>query len=318
MNFSTQTSYRFLKTYERLNSQSGWFDRSNLTIASQAALLVVNNAENRVNQLYDAVSTLKENASWIGHLNGTLAETIAVMALARNVDPSKIAGRSKDIGKKLKEYSHLNQSGLHFTSSCSFLALHTDQVVERALPRMNAIMEHWKQDHPWVTGYDDFFAATLHSLGAQSPKQIGITTEMCFLSLKNGGHGGWANEVQAIAQIIALTPEVDEDTIENNFRLLSKAMSKYLGWFAPNPRNAVALLAASSMSPEYATEMLIETYEIIKSQIVVERNFQIILSAGLVLAQHHIDQQHNKELLTTVIGIIYGQHISAIIAAGEA
>jgi len=322
MSIESQSIQRLLSTCDKLIAQTSWLKRNRRLALSQSALLVIGEAEHRVDDLSMAVSILKEGASWLGSLNGEIGAVIAALALSRGLDPTDLPKRSSEVQKAAKQHKHLNVGGIHGASTWAYLSLLPEEEAKRALPRMSQIMSLWKKDHPWVTGTDDVFAALLHALGPRSPEQVGELTEACFQALKQGGHNGSANERQMAAQFVALWPEVNVQRVEHNYRALSKSMKQFSGWFSPNPRSAVSLLAASQLSPHSAAQAVQQGYEQLKKHVRgVSKELLLSLAAGLlILESDHTNSEIEGAVLACVVGLIYAEEVAimAAVAAGAA
>ena len=78
--------------------------------------------------------------------------------------------------------------------------------------------------------------------GLDLPFQI-KHTEQCFLALRRGGHSGWADELQAAAQLVALWDGLDLQRLEQRYRVISTGSTQF-SFFGPNLRPAIPLLAA--------------------------------------------------------------------------
>lgn len=301
---------QFIDLYGVLRSRAGWFGPDAPTRTMQAVTLVLADRADLVDALPDAVKRLRGNLGWFSNLRGTLGQSLIALALVKGLDPADIPARVDTIYTRFKQHK-IPTIGLWPASAAGWLALEPDDAIQRAVPRMSAILAEWKKDHPWITGYDDFHAAALHSLGRPTPREIRTLVEDRMVSLQDLVFSWQPNNRQRVAQLAALRPQVSADDLAQRYNALSRALNNLGSSVSLYEREALVLLASATGEPD----TLAREYHAARTALAemdgsiwLARNIRGIVAAGLVAADHGHDS----------LDVVTGSTLAAIIIAIQA
>jgi hypothetical protein len=77
-----------------------------------------------------------------------------------------------------------------------------EEVHPETIDRVGAILERWKEDHPWITGYDDYPMAALHATRRLPVEEVGRTVEQIYQELR-GARFSRGNQLQLATHLLA-------------------------------------------------------------------------------------------------------------------
>ena len=309
------------ETVEKLQAQTSVWKRNKAILMTQSLLLMATGSTHRCDELVSYWQALKQNREIFSGLQEALLNTIGVLGMVYGIAPEKLMQRIALHRERMKEIEltgFFSSGSVYTKGTACYLALLMEDSV-KVLPRVKLIMEGWKEDHPWVTGNNDLFYAVLHALQDGEPaKQIRLTEE-CFQALKRGGHAGWADELQAAAQVVALWPDVDPERLEKRYRQISQLISAHFSFFSPNIRPAVSLLAASNCPASDTVAKMMSYYEELRTLGLSSRDTRLMLAANLAMLEDFDEEgELNARLIFIVVGVIYIQEVAVMAAAAAA
>lgn len=309
---------RLKQTYLSLRNHTSVWSRSDDILMNQALLLVAMEATHRCEELPAYLQRCQDSAGFFSSLRGPLLDTIGVLGMVDGVDPKTIVDRAA-VNKKLLRAADVtgffSSGSIYALGTSAYLAVRIEDA-SAVIQKMKLIMDGWSVDHPWVTGSNDLFFAMLHAFEDGEPAAQAELTEQCFQALRRGGHSGWADELQAAAQMVALCRDLDLQQLEQRYRALSKQLSAEFSFFAPNLRPTVSLIAASELPLETAVERLMGSYNQIGELCSVGRQNRLILAANLTLLTQPVEQSQLKaRLVALVIAVIYAEQAAVAAAA---
>ena len=320
MNECNRTRFDVLEgCYLALREHTSVWSRSDDVLLSQALLLVVTDSVHRVDELAEYWQRCKAQTGFFSQLSGPILNTIGVLGMVNGIEPETIIERATEIRGHFREHGLLGYfDTLYAVGTSAYLALREHCTAEH-VQRMKIVIDGWKKDHPWVTGSNDLFLSALHAeVGLDLQFQISHT-EHCFQALRRSGHSGWADELQAAAQVVALWDGLDLARLEQRYRLLSAELSTHFSFFGPNLRPAVSLIAASNLPLESVIVQLMDGYDRLGELSSVSRTNRLILSANLLLLQQEYEADELQgRMVALVIGVIYAQQAAAAAVAAAA
>ena len=317
MNECNRTRIDVLEScYLALREHTSVWSRTDDVLLSQALLLVVTDSAHRINELAEYWQRCQAQTGFFSQLSGPILNTIGVLGMVNRIEPETIIERASEIRGYFRQQGLLGYfDNLYSAGTSAYLALQPRCTAEH-VQRMKIVIDGWKEDHPWVTGSNDLFLSALHAeAGLDLQFQI-KHTEHCFQALRRGGHSGWADELQAAAQVVALWDGLDLQRLEHRYRFLSAELSTHFSFFGPNLRPAVSLLAASNLPKDTIIPQLMVGYERLGKLSSATRMNRLILSANVLLLQqdYEADELHGR-MVALVIGVIYAQQAAAAAVA---
>ena len=294
---------RFLAVHQIVRAQAPWHRRGNCTLSLQALSLVIEDADHLAPDLRAAEIAFQKASPWWSTMSGPLGDAVVARALARGEDPTRFAHRVQAIQGLFKQW-RIPRFGFMPPLAAAWLAFHDDLAVSAALPRIIAILDAWKADHPWLTTGDDLLAAALHALRGAHPDRVGRQVEERYQALRTVGL--WRGQsLQRAAQLAALHPGQGTERLAVRMRDLRVAFRSHRLLVDVQRYTPMTMLALLDAPPAaVAEEVLAARAQLKAARIQGPQRF--MLAASLVA------NDHSRELGAALQGASLAQMVAVL------
>jgi hypothetical protein len=146
-------------------------------------------------------------------LRGHMRHAIAATLLRRNLETAQVVASVAEVREGFRARK-LSRSGSSETLAAVLLAIDArgDRVAPETLDAMADLLASWKQQHPWLTGRDDYPMAAYHAASGADPEALSNRIETLFEGLKRGGLSASSN-LQQVCHLLAVSGESEEAMI---------------------------------------------------------------------------------------------------------
>ena len=197
--------HAYMELFETLRKDLRWKAGTEVLRIAALSLAAVQH-EDPIEQLAGTADRLKKAAPWASPLRSTMLYAIAAMLLRRGLEPEAVVGEIDRIQKGFRTRKYRRGSH-HEVLAALVLVLMADgrPVADPTIDRVGAILKRWKQDHPHITGYNDYPMAALHAAKDTPVEQIGRDVEEIYQALRRHRFSR-GNQLQLASHILAITP----------------------------------------------------------------------------------------------------------------
>lgn len=255
---------RYLQTFEELRRRKHW--TTDTTVLRLAALsLAAADVRDPWGELHGAAEVIRRRSSWSGPLRSPVRYAIAAMILRRGLDAGRVHEEVERTVKAMRE-RRLRRSGLHATLAACLLVLHHDG---RAVPgptidRMQEVLGRWKQDHPWITGTDDYPMAALHATRDIGVEAGAARVEAIYQALRKRGCGR-GNPLQLASHLLSLG-EGAPASLAGRFDRIRKALAERSIRCGRSRYDELAILTLTPTSPAALVRRVVADVEALRAE----------------------------------------------------
>jgi hypothetical protein len=251
------TTERYLEVFDGLKRRKRWgTDTGALRFAALTLASADDGHGSLVERLEGAADELKANAGWSSPLKSSIRYPLAALILKKGARVSAVHGRVREVREAFRERK-MPKGGLHEILAALILALHHGggRVPVGSIDRVQRILSSWKEDHPWLTGKDDYPMAALHAVRDEGVEEGTRRVEAIYRALRKAGFRR-GNQLQLASHMLAVGSG-GPDRAARRFGALVKAF-RDRSWRTTTSRyDEVAILCLCPGSPtELAREVL--------------------------------------------------------------
>lgn len=238
---------RYAADFEALKQRHRW---TNVTFLKLAAMsLATAEVKDGVDTVDAVAAELNEHASWTGPLGTPVRFVLAAMLVRRGLEPGPVSAAVEETQAAFAERK-MSRGGAYPYLAAFLMVLEGDGAAPDAgaVARMAAILDHWKEAHPWLTGRDDYPMAALHALRQEDPIELSHRLEMTYSELHGRGFTR-GNQLQLAAQVLAVG-HLDGPGAAARFAAVAAALEARGEKVGASRYDEVALLSVLEGSPE--------------------------------------------------------------------
>ena len=195
----------FLRVFNTLRRRRAW-NTSVETLRVAALSLATLELEAPHTRLEEIADELKRRAGWIRPLPSAVRYSLAALILRSGADPGWIHDEVRRV-RKLFRTQRMAHGGSSEVLAAFLLALRAapNEVLESSVERTADIFHRWKDDHPFITGTEDYPLAALHASGGGEITELGDRIESIYRELHRSGFGR-GSSLQLASQVLAFGP----------------------------------------------------------------------------------------------------------------
>ena len=160
-----ESTERYLEIFESLKRRKRWTtDAGVLRFAALTLASADDGHDDLVQRLEGAADELRASAGWSSPLKSSIRYPIAALILKRGRRVATVHARVGEVREGFRK-RRMPRGGTHEVLAALLLTLHHggDRVPARTIDRLQATLKCWNDDHPWLTGKDDYPMAALHA-----------------------------------------------------------------------------------------------------------------------------------------------------------
>ncbi len=279
-----QRIHHYLDLFETLRRQYRWKANTDVLRFTALTLATVDVAD-PVTRLVETTTTLQESTKWSSPLRSPIRYSIAAMIVRRDLDPSKVIERIEEVRAEFRARK-VKRGGTQELLAALILALNAGgrPVREQAIQRVKDILDRWKQDHRWLTGWDDYPMAALHASRDMPIEQIGRHVEEIYQGLRKRKYS-LGNQLQLSSHLLAISMKAPLDSVMK-FTVVADALRGQKVRIGPAQYDEVALLTLTERDPgTLAREVVAVRDELMTAKPKPIKSIALSLSAGLILSE---------------------------------
>ncbi len=237
---------RYAALFAELHSRHTFTDSTMLRLAAMG-LAAADLPADAADRLEEAAAALKQEAGWGQSAAGPTRFVLAAMIVRRGLDPRDVWGAVEQTRREMKH--HKLRGGRAAIAAFLLVISAGGRPADAAtLDRMRAILEAWKEDHPWLTGNDDVPMAALHAGRGEDPALVAARVESVYQALHQLGYGR-GNQLQLASHLLAVGPAAGVDAAQR-FHSIAGALGRQGLRVGRDRYDEAALLALTPGDPE--------------------------------------------------------------------
>ena len=278
---------QYVSLYQRLSKRARW-DMSSAQQRIVSMILATVPIDDPLGSLEEAAVELRRRAGWFGPLSSPIRYSVAAMLIRRKLPPGQVHDRVIAILPNFKG-RRLPWGGHGRTLAAVLLALRSFENKSRSTStpvydRMERIYRLWKEDHPAITGDDDFPMLALHALRDEPPGALSERLEKIYQELKAGGIPK-GNALQLSSQILGVLPWQAGEAA-GRFQAIRDSFVRHGEKISRSRFDEVALLSLAPGAPDSIVEQVLNDRERLRAMKPrVSKSVAFNLAAGLVLTR---------------------------------
>jgi hypothetical protein len=213
-------------------------------------------AAHLVERLDEVVLGLKDAARWTEPLASPIRYVLAAMLMRHELEPAAVAQAIRDTLDLLKQHG-LKRGSTHAYLAAFLLAVRFEGCAPPTdtIDRMRRTLDCWKEDHPWLTGADDYPMAALHAARGRDPMELSRRVEQTYQALRRAGFG-FGDQLQLSTHLLAMG-ELGGEEAAVRFAAIASELGEQKVSVGRSRYDEVALLALVPGEPRHlVTETL--------------------------------------------------------------
>lgn len=313
-----ESTDRYLEVFESLRRSKRWGTDVNILRFAALGLASMDVAHLRDpgGQLEAVADELKRRSGLFSPVRSVVRYVLAAMILRRGLKPADVLRWTAAAKVGLKERG-VKRSSMHLTLAAFLMAVRQGGTVPRErFDRMREILARWREDHPFLTGADDYAMAALHAWRDESPDEIGHRVERVYKALHRAGLRR-GNALQLASHVVCLS---DRSAAEcaRRFEAVRSAFRSRGERIGTRRYDEVALLSLAGDAPgKIATRVLGFRDRLREARPRPSSEIAFGIACGLVLAgQAEAGTTGDAAALAAAQAILEAQ--TAVIAAASA
>jgi hypothetical protein len=285
---------RYLTVFEDLRKRKRW--GTDVSILRFVALTLASADPGDIARLEEVAEQLKQRAGWTSPLRSAIRYMVAAMILRRGLSATRVhqqIDRTRDGFRQRR----MRRGGLSEILAALLLVLKEDGggVPRWRVDKLQAIVENWKKDHPWLTGADDYPMAALHATRENSVEEVAMQVEQIYQALRQAGYSR-GNQLQLASHLLAIGPASPQQAARR-FDSLVKAFRQRKWKIYTSRYDEVAVLALCSAQPAALAQQVLDIQEQLRNEKPrPSRDIAFSLAAGIVLSE---DAKKQEEMAQT-------------------
>jgi len=279
-----ETVDRYLARFEELRRKKRWSTDTNI-LRFAALALAANPIPDAAARLEAASEELRALAGWFGKLNSPIRYVVAAMILRKGLRPGAVYDAVVEVQKEFRARGY-RRGGVSEVLAALLLVLQSDGKPPKpvAVDRLGAVLARWKQDHPFLTGHDDYPMAALHASRDDDVESVGVRVERIYRALR-AKRFPMGNALQLASHILALGTW-DENGAAARFEDMQRAFRDRGCRIGSGLYDEVALLALTAGAPvAIATRVLADVERLRSAKPRPAASIAFSIAAGLALSR---------------------------------
>jgi hypothetical protein len=288
-----ETTTRYLRVFDDLRSRKRW--GTDVSTLRFVALTLASASPDDVVRLEGVAEALKQRAGRGSPLRSSIRYMVAAMILRRGLSPDRVHQQIVKTREAFRQ-RRMRRGGLNEILAALLLVLKQDggAVPGWRIDKLQAIVKNWKQDHPWLTGADDYPMAALHATRENSVEEIALQVEQTYQALRDVGCSR-GNQLQLASHLLTIAPASPREAARR-FDYLVKAFRKRKWKIYSSRYDEVAVLALCSAQPAVVVRRVLDTQERLRTEKPrPSRDIAFSLAAGIVLSEDAVKQEAMAE-----------------------
>ena len=283
---------QYLEVFEELRRRKRW--GTDASILRFVALTLASTDQADVAGSLEAVADeLKDRAGWSSPLRSSIRYIVAAMILKRNLSAARVHARIEKTRDEFRR-RRMSRGGLNEILAALLLALKEDgaAVPRWRVDKLEALLESWKKDHPWLTGVGDYPMAAMHATRENSVEEVALQVEQIYQALRQAGYSR-GNQLQLASHLLAIGPSSPQNAARR-FDSLVKAFRQRKWRIYTSRYDEVAVLALCAAQPAKLAEQVLGIQEQLRNHKPrPSRDIAFSLAAGIVLSE---DARRREEM----------------------
>lgn len=192
-----------LEIFNELRRRKRW-GTEDTYLRFAALTLAYANEPDLAQRLENAAAALREKAGWSSPLRSSLRYSVAALIIKNGLSPVRTHAAVKATRESFRS-ARLSRSGIPSTMAALLLVVHQGgrKAPATHLRRMRAFYDAWKEDHPWLTGQDDYPMAALHATRDDDVMEVSKRIEEIYQAARQYRFSR-GNQLQLASHILAL------------------------------------------------------------------------------------------------------------------
>ncbi len=262
----------------------------------------------------DAHQLVKENTGVFSLMRGHLQPALTSL-LSMEENPCERLEAVKARYEQLKKV---------FTASeyllLAALMLPADAQVEANADRANTLYRRMRQEHPFLTSWEDQVYAILMSFSPRSDDELITDMEECYQLLSH--HFGKGNHIQALSHILALAPEDPRSKVSRVMELYDELHRRGLKYGKYQELTALAALSVLGEDSRKLADEIAQADEFLSGQKGygfwgVGKRIRL-MHAAMVVSNLYGENGATTAAMSTSLTMVVAQQTAAIAAASAA
>lgn len=274
----------YVETFERLRRRKRWStDSSALRLC--ALSLATMDLDDPGSRLEETAAILRKRAGAFSPLNSAVRHAVAAMALSRGLDPARLVDRVKQTLENFKARK-LRHRGAQPLLAAVLLVFDASggAVPAGKIQRMKQILGRWKEDHPFLTGPDDYAMAALHAGREVSAAELGLHVEQIYQRLREARFRR-GNQLQLVSHILAISP-LGPVASARRFVTIAEALREKGLWIWQSRYDEIALLTLTEGRPRQIAAKVLDYRDRLREvKHRPDKSMALSIAAGLLLSE---------------------------------
>lgn len=312
---------RLIGLFQQVSEQYKW--EQSLTNHFTALTYTLNNRNFDKEKIEDVRVHMKKTTGIFSNYRGTSKIIISALLACQYDNPKQEFDKMLNYDKKMKEAGFKNNMYLPI-ANYALLATCGEELVDKRIIKAKVIYSEMKNNHPWLTGGDDYPLSILLANSDASVNSIIENMEDCYNLLNENGFGK-NNGLQLLSHILGFRLEDNKSKVlrckEIFDKLKENKMKVYSTGYA-----VIGFLSILGDKGNDAVEQVIEVVKVLRSTKKYKwltKETHLYTAAALVSDVYIENIKGQKDLIQTAIGIsiealIAAQTVAVIAAASSA
>ncbi|MBU3144311.1 DUF4003 family protein [Clostridium sp. CF012] len=300
---------RLIDLFQQVSSEYKW--EESLTNHFTALTHTLNNRNFDKEKIEDVRAHIKKTTGVFSNYRGTSKIILSALLACQYDNPKYEFDKMLNYDKKMREEGFKNNMYLPI-ANYALLATCSEEMVETRINKAKEIYSEMKNNHPWLTGGDDYPLSILLANSDASVSSIIENIEECYKLLNENGFGK-NNGLQFLSHILSFQKEENKVKVlrckEIFDKLKENKMKVYSTGYA-----VIGFLAILGERGYEAVDQVIDVVKVLKSTKKYKwltKETHLYTAAALVSDVYIQNIKGQKDLIQTAIGI----SIEALIAA---
>jgi len=281
---ATENVRDYLEMFEKLRTSRRWSTDVNV-LRFAALILATVDVDEPHRRLEETATALRKQAGSFSPLSSPIRYAVAAMILKRELSPQVVHSRVKEV-KTLFRQQHMKRGGTHEFLAALVLVLQAGgrPVPTYTVQKVRDIMHRWHEDHPLLTGANDYPMAALHATRDHSTEQIGRRVEEIYQKLHDLKFQR-GNQLQLASHLMAISYD-SHDELTTRFTAIRDALRVERIKTSTSQYDELALLSLTSGDPaRVATRVAAIQGELLSVRPRPAKSIAFSLATGLFLSE---------------------------------
>ena len=312
---------KLIDLFQQVSSEYKW--EGSLTNHFAALTYTLNNRIFDKETIEDVRDHMKKTTGIFSNYRGTSKIILSALLSCQYDNPKQEFDKMLNYDKRMKQAGFKNNMYLPI-ANYALLATCSEEWVDIRINKAIEIYSEMKENHPWLTGGDDYPLSILLANSDDSVNSIIENMEECYGLLNENGFGK-NNGLQFLSHILGFRQEENKVKVlrckEIFDKLKENKMKVYSSGYA-----IIGFLAILGEKGNEAVDQVIEVVKVLrttKKYKWLTKETHLYTAAALVSDVYIENMKNQKDLIQTAIGIsietlIAAQTVAIIAAASSA